>query len=57
MRKKYEYTLEDCACEYCLHYNAKKRKCKHEKCCCLKEKRIALARLRAGKPGSEKWAG
>lgn len=57
MRKKYEYTLDDCACEYCLYYKTRAKRCKNENCCCLKEKRIALVRLRAGKTGSEKWAG
>lgn len=57
MSNKYEYTLEDCACEYCLYYNTRTRKCKNEACCCLKEKRIALARLRTGRAGIEKWAG
>lgn len=57
MRKKYEYTLEDCACEYCLHVNVRTQKCKLDECCCLKEKRIALARLRAGRTESKRWAG
>lgn len=54
MNKKYEYTLEDCDCRYCLHYDPKTQDCRQEVCCCLEEKRAALARLRNGKPETEK---
>lgn len=49
MSKKYEYTLEDCDCRYCLYHDSKMQKCQIEVCCCLEEKRAALARLRKGK--------
>ena len=56
MGKKYEYTLEDCACEYCLYHDSKTQACRIETCCCLKEKAAALARLRAGKQEVQKCA-
>ena len=37
------YTLQDCACEYCLHYGGKRKGCTVESCCCLKERLQALA--------------
>ena len=49
MGKTYEYTLEDCACEYCLYFNKRGKRCRRKVCCCLEEKRMALARLRSGK--------
>lgn len=57
MRKKYEYTLEDCACKYCLYYSPIKQACKIETCCCLEEKRIAIPRFRADRQESNQWAG
>lgn len=56
MGKKFEYTLEDCACEYCLYFNWKAKTCQIKVCCCLEEKRKALARLRSGKARSSKCA-
>lgn len=54
MGKKYEYTLDDCQCCYCLHHDQKTQSCRLEVCCCLEEKRAALARLRNGKLETEK---
>lgn len=39
------YSLEDCACKYCLHYS-RKTGCKLSECCCAEEKRQALERER-----------
>ena len=39
------YTLEDCACIYCLHYPGRKnRPCPLEVCCCAEERRLAIER-------------
>ena len=57
MGKKFEYTLEDCACEYCLYYEKITQSCGIDVCCCLEEKRAALARLRIGNQGVRKCAG
>ena len=54
MSKKYEYTLDDCDCRFCLHHDKKTKGCQLEFCCCLEEKRAALARLRhTGKSRAE----
>lgn len=45
MGKKYEYTLEDCDCRFCLHHDQKTQSCQLEVCCCIEEKRAAFARL------------
>lgn len=37
------YTLEDCACCYCLHYDGKRKGCTVEPCCCLSERLQAMA--------------
>jgi|LFRM01.1.fsa_nt_gb hypothetical protein len=57
MVKKFEYTLEDCACEYCLYYEKATQSCGIDVCCCLEEKRAALARLRIGNQEVRKCAG
>lgn len=57
MAKKFEYSLADCACEYCLFFNGKTQACRREVCCCLEEKAAALARLREDAPEMQKWAG
>lgn len=57
MAKKNEYTLEDCACEYCLYFDTKTQACQTETCCCEDEKEAARERLRAGNHGTQKWAG
>lgn len=44
MNNKYEYTLDDCDCIYCL-FRLPKHKCQLEVCCCLEEKNVALAKL------------
>ena len=31
-KSKFEYFVEDCECQYCLHY--KKGKCQRSACCC-----------------------
>jgi hypothetical protein len=49
MGKKYEYTLEDCDCKYCMYFGSKTQTCKNETCCCLEEKRRAQEQLHAGK--------
>lgn len=46
MAKKFECSLSDCACEYCLLFNRKTQACRREACCRLEEKAAALARLR-----------
>lgn len=46
MGKGYDYTLEDCRCEYCLYFDSKEG-CQQEVCCCLEEKRAALVRMAA----------
>lgn len=38
------YTLQDCACEYCLYYGGKRKGCTVEYCCCLSERLHAVAR-------------
>lgn len=38
------YTVEDCACKYCLYYQGKKKGCTLEICCCEEERQQALAR-------------
>ena len=45
MREKYEYTLEDCDCRFCLYFDQETESCQQDVCCCLEEKRAALARL------------
>ena len=57
MAKKFEYTLEDCACKYCLYYEKASQSCGIAVCCCLEEKGAALARLRAGNQEVRKCAG
>lgn len=37
------YTLEDCACEYCLSYGGRRKGCTAEYCCCLPERLQAMA--------------
>lgn len=60
MGKDYEYTLEDCRCEYCLYFDSKEG-CQQEVCCCLEEKRTALVRMAASSlhqkinPKAEAW--
>ena len=39
----YQYTVEDCACEYCLYYRPH-RACTQKVCCCAEERRLALER-------------
>lgn len=46
MSKKYEYTLEDCDCRFCLYHDQEADACQLDFCCCIEEKRAALARLR-----------
>lgn len=41
------YTLEDCACELCLHYAGRGKPCPLETCCCEDEKQEAIARAQA----------
>ena len=36
------YTVEDCACRYCLYYSG--RSCILEECCCKEERMEAIAR-------------
>lgn len=43
------YTLEDCACEYCLHY-AEGQPCPPDTCCCADEKQEAVLRQPSSKP-------
>ena len=57
MGKKFEYTLEDCACEYCLYYEKASQSCGIDVCCCLEEKRAALAWLRINNQKVRKCAG
>ena len=57
MGKQFEYTLEDCACKYCLYYVKASQSCGIDVCCCLEEKSAALARLRAGNQEVRKCAG
>jgi len=38
------YSLEDCACEFCIHYKGKSKPCGQEICCCAEEKAEALMR-------------
>ena len=40
---KFQYYVEDMDCPLCLHYKGKKRGCSLDICCCLEEKREALA--------------
>lgn len=35
------YTVQDCACIYCLYYARKRQGCQVSHCCCLEEKRLA----------------
>ena len=39
------YTLEDCACEFCLHYAGARKPCPLETCCCEDERAEALAKV------------
>jgi hypothetical protein len=39
---KYIYSMEDCRCEDCLHYEPKAGGCQIPECCCLEEKMEAL---------------
>jgi len=48
------YYLEDCACQYCAHYN-KKRGCELTACCCENEKRDALAHGRIQRERALRW--
>lgn len=57
MGKQFEYTLEDCACKYCLYYAKASQSCGIDVCCCLEEKSAALARLRSGNQEVRKCAG
>ena len=43
--EKFEYTLDDLACEYCLHYQGKRKPCPLETCCCEEERREAIERM------------
>ena len=38
------YSLDDCACENCIHYAGKSKTCPLEVCCCASEKAEALRR-------------
>jgi len=38
------YTVQDCACEYCLHYGGRRKGCTVKSCCCLPERLQAAAR-------------
>ena len=50
------YFLEDCDCQYCKHYQGRKRGCKLDKCCCDEEKLEAIAAGRQKrKRGSVAW--
>ncbi len=40
------YYLEDTSCQYCLHYQGKRRGCALDACCCEEEK---LEAIRAGR--------
>ena len=42
------YSLEDCACEFCIHYKGKSKPCGQDVCCCAEEKAEALLREVAG---------
>lgn len=42
------YTLEDCDCVYCLHYQGRSNPCPLESCCCAEEKAEALKKMAAG---------
>lgn len=39
---KYIYSMEDCRCEDCLHYEAKAGGCRTVTCCCREEKHEAV---------------
>ncbi len=45
VKGKYVYSLGDCACDVCLHYQRKPAACRLAECCCLEEKREALLRF------------
>ncbi len=38
---KYVYSMDDCSCNVCAHYSAKRGGCQLEECCCLEEKQEA----------------
>ena len=57
MSKKYQYTLDDCACSYCLYFDARSKTCQIDICCCLAEKEAALARMQIGSEETRKCAG
>lgn len=42
------YTLEDCACNLCLHYAGRYKPCPLEVCCCAEERQQAIENERAG---------
>ena len=42
----HDYSVADCACEYCLYYKGKKRGCSLGTCCCEVERAEAYKRER-----------
>ena len=38
------YTVEDCDCIFCLHYDDVKKRCPLPKCCCEEERAQAIGR-------------
>lgn len=50
------YTVEDCACEYCLYFGGKHKgeiECLAEECVCKEELKEAIRRERMKKIGSK----
>lgn len=39
---KYIYSMEDCRCDDCLHFDRKAGGCQVATCCCMEEKREAV---------------
>ncbi len=41
VKGNYIYSMNDCACAWCMHYDSDLRKCLLTECCCRAEKREA----------------
>lgn len=44
---KFQYSMEDMECQYCLHYKGKRKPCPLDVCCCAEEKQEAMRRAQA----------
>ena len=47
------WSVEDCACEYCVHYGGKDRPCLLDVCCCDDIRQEAVRREQGAVDGSQ----